>query len=375
VELFVVMQKWKLFIAVVGLICACSDENKSSFSNSELEFLKTFSGKAVFLSDYQAPGRVVFFDDHLRSLEVPAHRDSRLRWVSEQNRLFVIQRLESDSYFSIGFKDASVQKEVSTLRGKNIQDLLPLSATEAWVSAYNATSIARIDLQTGEVLSSVGLNREEVDPDGASEPTYLTRVGNLFAATFLNLNAFVPDRAPSIVVWGADGRTQSRARAPQWRNPVTEFKLYDNQVYLGLAGVIQNGKVKDGGILQLDGTTFDPIRAVITEEALQGDIIDFEIISESLGAAIVSKPKEDKTFSRLLLFDPSKGKVLDSPYVLSSGYDFMQVLWDEKAGEILLADRNRKVPSIRFFDPQLNEKPHRTIRLPAPPIQILNVGS
>jgi hypothetical protein len=103
------MQKWILLIAVVGLIGACSDENKASFSSGELEFLKTFSGKAVFLSDYQAPGRVVFFDDKLHSLEIPAHRDSRLRWVSEQNRLYVIQRLESDSYFSIGFKNLSVQ--------------------------------------------------------------------------------------------------------------------------------------------------------------------------------------------------------------------------------------------------------------------------
>jgi hypothetical protein len=368
------MQKWILLIAVVGLIGACSDENKASFSSGELEFLKTFSGKAVFLSDYQAPGRVVFFDDKLHSLEIPAHRDSRLRWVSEQNRLYVIQRLESDSYFSIGFKNLSVQKEVSTLRGKNIQDLLPVSETEAWVSAYNATSIARIDLQTGEVLSTVGLNREEVDPDGASEPTYLTRRGNLFAATFLNLNAFVPDRAPSILLWSADGRARSRAEAPPWKNPVTEFKLYDDQFYLGLAGVIHNGQIRDGGILQLDGTTFDPVRAVITEQTLQGDIVDFEILSASLGVAIVSKPKDNKVISQLLLFHPTEAKVIDSLSVLASGYDFMQVLWDAKAGEILLADRNPKAPSIRFFDTQLNEKPNRAIRLPAPPIQMISVG-
>jgi|GEM_PF-4241080 len=369
------MQKWKLFAAVVVLICACADENRSNFSTGELEFLKTFSGKAVFLSDYQSPGRVVFFDDHLRSLEVPAHRDSRLRWVSEQHRLYVIQRLESDSYFSIGFKDLTVRKEVSTLRGKNIQDLLPISETEAWVSAYNATSVARIDLRTGEVLSHVGLNRDEIDPDGASEPTYLTRIGNFFAATFQNLNAFVPDRSPSIVVWSLDERVQTRAAASRWKNPVTEFKLYDGVVYLGFAGVIQNGEVKDGGILQLDGTTFNPVRAVMTEEALRGDIVDFEIISASLGVAIVSKPKDGNTFSRLLLFDPSKGTVLDSPYVLASGYDFMQVLWDAKAGEIFLTDRNRKSPSIRVFDSQLNEKANRTIRLPAPPIQIIDVGN
>lgn len=369
------MRKWKLVFAVVVLLCACSDENRSSLSSADLEFLKTFSGKAVFLSDYQAPGRVVFFDEQLRALEIPAHRDSRLRWVSEQNRLYIIQRLESDSYFSVGFQDLNVRKEVSTLRGKNIQDLLPVSETEAWVSAYNATSIARIDLRTGEVLSSVGLNREEIDPDGASEPTYLTRVGSLFAATFLNLNAFVPDRAPSIVLWSADERMQSRAAAPQWKNPVTEFKLYDDQVYLGFAGVIQNGQVRDGGILQLDGTTFAPTRAVITEEALQGDIVDFEIISATLGAAIVSKAKDDKAYSRLLLFNPATGGVLRSPYVLAAGYDFMQVLWDAKTGEILLADRNRKAPAIRFFDPQLNEKTHRAIRLPAPPIQMIHVGN
>lgn len=369
------MRKWILSVAAVGFLAACSKENKTSFSSGELEFLRTFSGKAVFLSDYQAPGRVVFFDDRLRSLELPAHRDSRLRWVGEQNRLYVIQRLEADSYFSIGFKDVSIQKEVSTLRGKNIQDLLPISETEAWVSAYNSTSVSRIHLQTGEVLSAVGLAREEVDPDGASEPTYLTRRGDLFAATFLNLNAFVPDRAPSIVLWSADGRAQSRAAAPQWKNPVTEFKLYDNQVYLGFAGVIRNGQVRDGGILQLDGTTFDPIGPVITEEALQGDIVDFEILSATLGVAIVSIPKDDKVVSRLLLFHPTEGKVIDSPSVLASGYDFMQVLWDSNAGEILLADRNPKAPSIRFFDSQLNEKTGRAIRLPAPPIQIIRVGS
>jgi hypothetical protein len=90
--------------------------------------------------------------------------------------------------------------------------------------------------------------------------------------------------------------------------------------------------------------------------------------------AIVSKPKDNKVISQLLLFHPTEAKVIDSLSVLASGYDFMQVLWDAKAGEILLADRNPKAPSIRFFDTQLNEKPNRASRLPAPPIQMISVG-
>ena len=88
-------------------------------------------------------------------------------------------------------------------------------------------------------------------------------------------------------------------------NPYADFRLRRGRVYVAESGFW--GK-PDGAIEEFDADSFTSRRIVIEENALGGDVLDFEVLGDHLGVAIVAAPR-----ALLVSFDPAtgqRGKVL-----------------------------------------------------------------
>lgn len=357
------------FLGVLLSLVACSTEP----ATQNLEALRGFQGLAILLSDFSAPGQIAFHDgNRFLNLRVPTHSDSRLRWFPQAHQLYVIQRLEADSFFSLDLAEGKRTKEIPVLRGKNVQDVLPTSAGTAWVSALNSPEIVHLDMKNGAVLSSVSLPPDQRDTDGSSDPSYLGRSGDFFSIYFQRLSGFVPDKEALLLRWTQEGTVLPPVPLA-FKNPVTEFKSFDGKFYLGEAGIRMGkqklGNEQDGGIEELD-ETFLPVRTVVTEKTLEGDLLDFDIIDEHFGVAAVSTPD-----SRLVAFDPATGQKLPIPTISEKGYRFVQVFWQARSQRLLVADKGSaegSPPRIRIFDNRMNEK--APLILPLAPVQILDIS-
>jgi hypothetical protein len=357
----------KISFGFIGIFLAfgCSGTRFAS-SALEVSALAGFSGVVVLVSDYTTTAQVHFIrNDKVNLGAVPVHRDARIRWDSATSRLYVIQRMGADSFFYFDLLTGNRVSEISVQRGKNIQDLIPTGRRTAWVTALDSSGAVEVDLASGAEIRTVSLRPEQVDADGFSEPTFLVNEGDWFAATFQRLSNYSVQNEAWLVRWLMEGTVG--VFPLRYRNPVTELKKSDQGYFVGGAGVI--GNYSDGGIEQLHGQSLEPQKSIISEAALGGDVVDFEILSDTYAFALISTPE-----SKLVAFNPSTGTLIASVgAVTAPAYTFVQVKWDSVSERLLLTDQDKQNPRVRVFNRNLVEKVEEAIELTLPPIQILKI--
>jgi len=268
----------------------------------------------------------------------------------------VVNRLGADNLQVIS-DDTKTLLQFSVGRSSNPQDVAVIDDHTAYVSRYASPSLLKVDPSTGTAMKEIDLEQvrgvdlsSSPDPDGLPEMTYLRRSGGKLLVSLERLNeraGFAPTGISLLAVLDLSNDSV------QWRklaftNPITDFKTgYDGALYLGEAGNLSDSRHLTGGIERIDPATGAELGTVITEAALGGFIVDFEITGQHTGFAIVSTPD-----TKLVSFDPATGKlgtVLRAP----KGYTLQQLAWDSDRGLVYLADRALKQPCIRTYDAKL----------------------
>ena len=86
----------------------------------------------------------------------------------------------------------------------------------------------------------------------------------------------------------------------------------------------------------------------ITEEELGGNIIDAVIASETKGYAVIGVTSAETSATRIVSFDPSRGKKLDVILISDDwSYSFLELKPD--GTELWVTDRTMSAPGIRII--------------------------
>jgi hypothetical protein len=232
------------------------------------------------------------------------------------------------------------------------------------VSRLSASSLLEIDPGTGGTIREINLSKYAY-ADGIPQMHRMALIGHRLLVQLQRLD---PRRkyAPSDYSLAVEVETVtdkvSREVKLMRPNPVTDFKARGGRLYVGEAGAF--GK-PDGGIEAWDLSTLRPERLVVDERELGGDLVDFEILGERLGAAIVAAPE-----TKLVSFDPTTGRRLPK-VVDGKGFTFASLVYDSERGLLYLADRDERRPGIRVFDAKsLEERAQLRWDLVLPPFQM-----
>ena len=207
-------------------------------------------------------------------------------------------------------------------------------------------SMLKVHPKTGEIKGKVSL-RTFADTDGSPEMSWV-RMNNgrvLCLLQRLNINnAYRPtdySLMASIDPATDDTFTIRLART----NRVTQIKADDSGfLYVGEAGLTGRFSRLDGGIERFDPATMESKGLVVEESELGGDIVDFEIVNDSLGFVIVGSEK-----TSIVAFDPSIGKKLGTVLGKES-FAFQQLLYDRERKLMYVLDKDARRPAIRVFE-------------------------
>ncbi len=300
---------------------------------------------------------------------LPAHADALARWSHFTNELLVLNRL-AGNHLTVTSPQFAMRTQIGFADAANPQDILPLSIEQAYVASLHDTHLRRWNLRTGQAVGE-GIDLSPwKDVDGYTEASYLHASVDRVALTLQQLDTRTYNPAGPGMLVVIDPQTDTvdaeLTRPLARSNPFTEFKTWNGDLYLGEAGVMDRTKpVLDGGIEKLDGKNFRSGGIVVSELALGGDILDFEILTAELGVAIISTPQTD-----VVLFLPGTGQKV-SLLLSGGGYRFAHVLVDRERSLFYLADRLAENPAVRVFDFTGVEKVASRLPLELPPFKIL----
>lgn len=287
--------------------------------------------------------------------QFPIHSDAVARAPRGSGSIFVLNRFKADSLLALT-PDLSTKQGSYTLEAEsNPQDIQWVSPGLAIVSRLHSPDLLFIHPGTGKEQGKISLAKYG-DADGVPEMAWMARDGESVAVALQTLKDFFPATVEQQVVKSKvvvyDLKSQSVKDYPlAYCNPVTEFKRGPaGDWYLGEAGYTGWASKIDGGIERLAAQTFEPKGMIVTEQALGGDVIDFEIISEKLGVAIVGVPAEGAAPAKSLLvsFDPSTGAKL-ALLETAEGGQLQQLLLDRPRGLFYVVDRHTTQFGIRVF--------------------------
>jgi hypothetical protein len=308
---------------------------------------------------------------------LPAHADALARWDSFSQQLLVVNRL-AGNHLTISSPEFKVMRQIGFTENSNPQDVLPLDNGDVYVSSMHDTHLRRWNLASGlQVGEGIDLT-EWKDADGFAEASYMVASGGRVAVALeqLDIGTYLPGGPGTLLV--IDPATnlpdKAKTRPLARKNPFTEFKKWDGKLYLGEAGVLNRKKpVLDGGIECIDPVTFASKGIIVEEAKLGGDILDFEILTDKLGVAIISTPSTD-----VMLFDPSTGEKVTPPggrpgeaLLSGGGFRYTHVLVDRARALFYLADRDSEHPAVRVFGFDGGEKSGNRLPLELPPFKLV----
>jgi len=223
------------------------------------------------------------------------------------------------------------------------------------VTRYETNALWKMNTSTGVMTASIDFS-SMADADGICEMDNMALVGerlfvsvqrldrnNFFGPTGTSYLAVVDVNTDTLVDTDA-GTSGTQPITLANPNPFSSVQLdpYSGNLYLSCVGFF--GLI-DAGLEMVNPNTMQSLGVIFSESAAGGDILDAEIVSPTLGWAIVASPS---FITHLITFDPSTGTKLSTVYS-PSGYDLQDV---ERAptGEIFLADRTILNPGVRCYD-------------------------
>ena len=309
------------------------------------------------------------------------HSDAVVRF-GPNGLVYVVNRAGADNIQILDPCDNfNTVDQFSTGNGSGPHDLVFLSATEAYVTRYDMTSVLKMNPQTGATLTTISL-AAFADADGIPEMDQMFFSGgqlcvlvqrldrnNFYSPTGMSFLVRIDPITDTVipVLGGSQPVTLLRA------NPYSEVNLGvfqgDGIAYFSAVGFFG---LTDGAAVRVDLEDPTSQAVVLTESAAGGDILDVEIISDTKGFAIVATPSFT---TELIAFNPTTGTKIGASMYAPGDY----VLNDCEPSPLglLLTDRKPTDPGIRCFDMATNlQIPGGPVDVGLPPFDILiNDGS
>ena len=209
--------------------------------------------------------------------------------------------------------------QLSVGNGANPHDIAFASPEKAYVSRYGENKLWIINPTTLTVPAQHEIDLSELvkegDQDGNPEMDFMLLHNGKLYVTLQHLSNFLPVTAGEVAVIDAATDTLEPVIPLHASNPFSELQFTD-QLDRGpriLVSTVGDFGVLDGGIEAIDPETkkVDP-EFVISEMAIGGEITHFEIVSATLGFAIISAFQDGKFLSSLVSFNPKTGERLDT---------------------------------------------------------------
>lgn len=278
--------------------------------------------------------------------------DSVVRIPGGLDVVFVINRFQADNIQVVDSKTLRTLCQFPVGRGTNPYDIV-MRGPVAYVSRYQSSSILKYDLVAGKELGEISLAKFS-DADGAPEMTLMSLEGDelsvqmqrLLATDLYEVKPTTPNGLVAKIDLATDAITEEITLP--YKNPMTAFRVDSRgELQVGLAGAY--GKA-DGGIVTLSK------RTILTEAALNADIVDYVLDGDKGFALIVTFAKSkkiDDRVTRILQFDAVTGVVDPAPVLESEGpsyANFSAIALDPVGHRLFVGDRRLAEPGIIVFD-------------------------
>jgi hypothetical protein len=238
--------------------------------------------------------------------------------------------------------------------GSNPHDIVLVAPDKAYVSRYDAISLAIVDPSVGP--SCKGFMRGTIDlsafadGDGIPEMDQMLRIGTEVFVSVQRLdrnNFFRPATNGALIV--IDTTTDSVVEKIDLTitNPFTETKgiTYDEKtgrILVGGPGTLFSD-LGDGGIEAVDPIARASAGVLLSGTELGGDLMDFTMLGSRRGFAVVA----DASFEASVVeFDVDRGVLADALLTSAQNLSDVEALAD---GTLWVVDRNCFDPGIRVF--------------------------
>ena len=292
-------------------------------------------------------------------LAVVAHRvgatdaDAVVRVVG--GRVFVVNRFDGASVQELDpAADFATRWRCSVGAGSNPHDIALASASKAYVTRYDATSLAVVDPSVGPsckgfVVDTLDLSAY-ADADGLPEMDQMVLVGDHLFVSIQRLSRddlFRPATNGALVVIDTRADRVVDVVELEIRNPFVETKglLYDARTARILVGGPGRlfGDLGDGGIEAVDAVGRKSLGVLLDGGDLGGDLLDFAMAGSRRAYAIVA----DASFvARVLELDLDSGVVGNPLLASSQNVSDLEITED---GKLWVVDRNCFDPGLRVF--------------------------
>ena len=335
----------------------------------------------VVTTDFQTGGMSAI-DLATRAVSVDVasvHKDARARWHG--GLIYVLNRFGADNVQVLnpaaGF---ATVRQFSVGNGANPSDIVVVSPTKAYVSAYDRAQLQMWNPATGASLGSIDLSAF-ADADGLPEADHMARFGRWLFVALQRLDrtqGFIPTDSSLVVVIDTANDTVvdvnpslpgTQAIVLARTNPVTTFAWdpIGRRFYLGCVGAYG---VLDGGIVRIDPAAMSDDGVAITEAALMGDVSDVEWHSATHSYAIVS----DASFNTsLITWNPTAGTRL-APLFTPGGFGLADCALNDR-GELYVCDNSFVVQGIRIFSAATDLQIAGPLGTGLPPYQVMFDGA
>jgi hypothetical protein len=331
-----------LIWAIALCLAACARDPQATTPNTPLVAAKR-NFLAIASTDFRQTGQLTLLSltqSGGAARHWPIFSDAVVRAPVGMGKIYVVNRLLADNVQVIDKASSQVLQQFSVGQGSNPQDIAVVNENLAYVSRFGGKTMLKVNPATGQTLKEIG--GFDADADGYPEMAWVLLQNHrlLVLLQRLNKQTFQPTDHSSLAVVDLDQDAVSQNYQLLRRNPVAEMRAVNGKLYIGEADAV--GSLA-GGIERRDATTLQSEGIIVEAAELGGDIVDFEIISPTLGAAIVGS---DKT--TLVTFDPTTGKKTGT--LLDPGtYSLQRLRWDSDRALLLVGDGDVHSPAIRVF--------------------------
>jgi len=295
----------------------------------------------------------------LDDFSVVSHHRGRLAGDAvirkQQGRLFAVNRFGANNIQELDpDNDLATAWQCSVGAGSNPHDIALVSPSKAYVTRYDARSLAIIDPSVGSscsgfVTATIDLSAW-ADADGFAEMDQMVVVGDRLFVSIQRLdrsNFFRPVSNGALVVIDIANDTVITTVELQLSNPFAATKglVYDQRsgkIYVGGPGALFSS-LEDGGIEAINAETLSSEGLLISGKELGGDLTDFFMLGSRRAYAIVAA---DSFVASLVELDFDQRTVVS---LLTTSPQQLSDIEITESGQLWLSDRDCLDPGLRVF--------------------------
>lgn len=324
----------KRFIAVLWILAGCQ-AGKPPVVRPYALAVEGNPKLFVYASDFVSGG---MHEISLRSGEVtqsfPSQAQALLRCNPYNQTVGILNQLDGPYFTQVSPGEKRFTTQFALPARARPQDVFFTAADEAWFSFHGQNALEKRRLTDGKILETVLEGGETL-----AEWSHFVFWDGLLWVVAQNLDDATARPLGLGTLYPVEDAHRRRQTA-LLTNPFAEPRVHLGKLYVGSSGALDLKRpVLDGLLYVLDPSGQDQF--ALSERALGGDLLGFEITGPQRGFAIVQTP--DTSIVRF-----EKDRV--EPLLKGQGYQFSSMVWDEELRLLFVADRDRVRPGIRVLD-------------------------